>query len=144
MLFPKKAKFRKWQTGRKHPDKRGVAVRGSRVVFGSYGLKALTPARIRSNQIESARITANRKVGKLGKMWIRIFPDRPFTAKAAEVGMGKGKGNPEGYCAEIKPGRILFEVDGVDEVTAREALRKAGTKLPVKTKVVSREDVENI
>lgn len=144
MLFPKKAKFRKWQTGRKHPDKRGVAVRGSWVSFGSYGLKALTPARIKSNQIESARIVANRKIGKLGKMWIRIFPDRPFTAKAAEVGMGKGKGNPEGYCVEIKPGRILFEVDGVDEATAREALRKAGTKLPVKTKVVSREGVENV
>jgi large subunit ribosomal protein L16 len=144
MLFPKKAKFRKWQTGRKHPKKRGVATRGAKVSFGSFGLKALTPARIRSNQIESARIAANRKVGKLGKMWIRIFPDRPFTAKAAEVGMGKGKGDPKGYCIEIKPGRILFEVDGVDEETAREALRKAGTKLPVKTKVVSRNDSINI
>ena len=144
MLFPKKAKFRKWQTGRKHPDKRGVATRGAKVSFGSYGLKALTAGRVRSNQIESARVAANRKVGKLGKMWIRIFPDRPFTAKAAEVGMGKGKGDPKGYCVEIKPGRIMFEVDGVDEETAREALRKAGTKLPVKTKVVSRNDADNV
>ena len=144
MLFPKKAKFRKWQTGRKHPNKRGVATRGVKVSFGSYGLKALTPARITSNQIESARIAANRKVGKFGKIWIRIFPDRPFTAKAAEVGMGKGKGDPKGYCVEIKPGRILFEVDGVDEPVAREALRKAGTKLPIKTKVVSRNEADNV
>ena len=144
LLFPKKAKNRKWQTARKHPDKRGVAVRGSKVSFGSFGLKAMTQARVRSNQIESARVAANRKVGKLGKMWTRIFPDRPYTAKAAEVGMGKGKGDPKGYCVEVKPGRILFEVDGVDEETAREALRKAGTKLPVKTKIVSREAVNNI
>ena len=144
MLFPKKAKFRKWQTGRKNPKKRGVASRGTKVSFGSFGLKATTAARVRSNQIESARVAANRKIGKLGKMWIRVFPDRPFTAKAAEVGMGKGKGDPKGYCMEVQPGRILFEVDGVEEVIAREALRKAGTKLPLKTKVVSREDVENI
>ena len=121
-----------------------MATRGAKVSFGSYGLKALTAARVKSNQIESARIAANRKIGKLGKMWIRIFPDRPFTAKAAEVGMGKGKGDPKGYCVEIKPGRILLEVDGVDEATAREALRKAGTKFPLKTKVVSREDSENV
>jgi len=144
MLFPKKAKFRKWQTGRKNSKKRGVASRGVKVSFGSFGLKALTAARIRSNQIESARIAANRKVGKAGKMWIRIFPDRPFTAKAAEVGMGKGKGDPQGYCVEVKPGRILFEVDGVSEEIAREALRKAGTKLPVSTKVVSRNDADNV
>ncbi|OGD67209.1 50S ribosomal protein L16 [Candidatus Campbellbacteria bacterium RIFOXYC2_FULL_35_25] len=144
MLFPKKAKFRKWQTARKNPNKIGVASRGTKVSFGSYGLKATTAARVRSNQIESARVAANRKMGKLGKMWIRLFPDRPFTAKAAEVGMGKGKGDPKGYCFEVKPGRILFEVDGVTEEVAREALRKAGTKLPVKTKVVSREDIENI
>lgn len=144
MLFPKKAKFRKWQTGRKNLEKRGVANRGSKVSFGSFGLKALTPARVRSNQIESARVAANRKVGKLGKMWIRIFPDRPFTIKAAQVPMGKGKGEPKGYCVEIKPGRILLEVDGVTEEVAREALRKAGTKLPVKTKVVSRNDSDNV
>ena len=144
MLFPKKAKFRKWQTGRKNPEKMGVATRGRKVSFGSFGLKAVTSARVKSNQIESARVAANRKIGKLGKMWVRIFPDRPFTAKAAEVGMGKGKGDPKGYCVEIKPGRILIEVDGVDEATAREALRKAGTKLPIKTKIVSRDDVDNL
>lgn len=144
MLFPRKAKFRKWQSGRKNPEKRGMATRGTKVSFGSFGLKAITPARIKANQIESARVAANRKVGKLGKMWTRIFPDRPVTKKAAEVGMGKGKGDPYAYCVEVKPGRILFEVDGVDEATAREALRKAGAKLPIKTKVVSREDVENI
>ncbi len=144
LLFPKKAKFRKWQTGRKHPSKRGVATRGAKVSFGSYGLKALTAARVNANQIESARQASNRKIGKLGKMWIRIFPDRPVTKKAAEVGMGKGKGDPYAYCVEVKPGRILIEVDGVDEETAREALRKAGTKFPLKSKVVSREDSENI
>lgn len=141
MLFPKKVKFRKWQTGRKNPTKRTAATRGTKVSFGSFGLKATTGARVRSNQIESARVAANRKIGKLGKMWIRIFPDRPITQKAAEVGMGKGKGDPKGYCFEVEPGRILLEVDGVDEVTAREALRKAGTKLPIKTKVVGREDI---
>lgn len=144
MLFPKKAKFRKWQTGRRNMSKAVSDNRGTKVSFGSFGLKAVTSARIRSNQIESARIAANRQIGKLGKMWIRIFPDRPFTAKAAEVGMGKGKGDPKGYCMEVLPGRILFEVDGVDEKTAREALRKAGTKLPVKTRVISREEVDNI
>ncbi len=144
MLFPKKAKYRKWQTGRKNPEKRGIATRGNSVSFGSFGLKAVSASRVRSNQIEAARVAANRKIGKLGKMWVRIFPDRPFTTKAAEVPMGKGKGEPKGYCTEVKPGRILFEVDGVTEAVAREALRKAGTKLPVKTKVVSREEVENI
>lgn len=144
MLFPKKAKHRKWQTGRKNPEKIGIATRGNRVSFGSFGLKAVTAARIKSNQIESARVAANRKIGKLGKMWVRIFPDRPFTAKAAEVGMGKGKGDPKGYCVEIKPGRILLEIDNVDETVAREALRKAGAKLPVKTKVVSRVEADNI
>jgi large subunit ribosomal protein L16 len=144
MLFPKKAKHRKWQSGRKHPEKRGNAVRGAKVSFGSFGLKATTSARVKANQIESARVAANRKIGKFGKMWIRIFPDRPVTKKAAEVGMGKGKGDPYAYCVEVKPGRILLEVDGVDETIAREALRKAGTKLPVKTKVVSREDSENV
>src|SRR3989344_7116659 len=144
MLFPKKAKHRKWQRGRTHPDKLGTAVRGAKVSFGSFALKALSGSRVRSNQIESARVAANRKIGKLGKMWIRIFPDMPFTAKAAEVPMGKGKGDPKGYCVQVKPGRILFEVDGVSEEVAREALRKAGTKLPVKTKVVSREEVDNI
>lgn len=139
MLFPKKAKHRKWQTGRKHPSKlQAPETRGTSVSFGSFGLKAMSPARITSNQIESSRKVIVRTIGKFGKMWIRIFPDRPVTAKAAEVGMGKGKGDPQGYVTEIRPGRVLFEVDGVPEKTAREALRKAGMKLPVKTKIVER------
>ena len=123
---------------RKHPDKVGVASRGAAVSFGSHGLKAITAGRIRSNQIEAARKAASRAVGKTGKLWIRIFPDMPYTAKPAEVKLGKGKGDIQGYCAPVKPGRILFEVDGVDSAMAKEALRKAGTKLPVKTKVVAR------
>ena len=138
MLFPKKVKYRKWHTMRKHPDKVGVASRGAAVSFGSHGLKAITAGRIRSNQIEAARKAASRAVGKTGKLWIRIFPDMPYTAKPAEVKLGKGKGDSQGYCAPVKPGRILFEVDGVDSAMAKEALRKAGTKLPVKTKVVAR------
>lgn len=138
MLLPKKVKFRKWQSGRINPKARTPETRGIKLAFGSFGLKATTQARIKSNQLESARKIISRTLTKAGKYWIRIFPDRPFTAKAAEVGMGKGKGDPKGYCFEVFPGRILFEVDGVDEATAREALRKAGTKLPVKTKIVSR------
>lgn len=139
MLFPKKAKHRKWQTGRKNPVKLNrPETRGVNVSFGSFGLKAMGQARITSNQIEASRKVIVRTIGKLGKMWIRIFPDRPFTAKAAEVGMGKGKGDPQGYVSEIRPGRILFEVDGVSEDVAREALRKAGMKMPVKTKIVAR------
>ena len=138
MLFPKKVKYRKWQTGRINPKKVGVASRGVTLSFGSYGLKAVGAARIRSNQIEAARRVISRSLGKTGKVWIRIFPDWPYTAKPAEVGMGKGKGDIQGYCAPIKPGRILFEVDGVAPSVAAEALRKAGTKLPVKVKIVAR------
>jgi large subunit ribosomal protein L16 len=139
MLFPKKVKFRKWQTGRKSIEKRNrPETRGTEVSFGSFGLKAETSARITSNQIEAARRAMVRKLTKIGKVWIRVFPDRPVTAKAAEVGMGKGKGDPKGYCFEVRPGRIIFEVDGVSEEVAREALRKAGTKLPIKTKVAVR------
>lgn len=138
MLFPKKVKHRKWQTHRKNPKKIGVATRGTTVNFGSFGLKAITHARVRSNQIEASRRVISRTVGKMGKVWIRIFPDRPFTSKPAEVGMGKGKGDLDGYAFEVLPGRILFEVDGVPSDVAREALRKAGAKLPVKTKVVAR------
>ena len=138
MLFPKKVKHRKWQTMRKNPKKVGVASRGVEVSFGSFGLKALAPARIRSNQIESARKVVSRTVGKTGRFWIRIFPDMPYTSKPAEVKLGKGKGDLAGYVAAVRPGRILFEVDGVSEEVAREALRKAGTKLPLKTKVVAR------
>ena len=115
-----------------------VETRGTNLSFGSFGLKAITTARVRSNQIEAARKVMSREIGKGGKIWIRIFPDRPFTAKPAEVGMGSGKGDPQGYCAVVKPGRIIFELDGVEEAGAKEALRKAGTKLPLKTKVVKR------
>jgi len=138
MLIPKKVKYRKWQTGRKDMSKASADTRGIKVSFGSFGLKAVTGGRIRSNQIESARKVTSRTIGKIGRMWIRIFPDRPFTQKAANVGMGKGKGDPEGYCLYIRPGRIIFEVDGVPEETAKEALRKAGTKLPLSTRVVAR------
>lgn len=140
MLFPKRVKYRKWQRGRKNPLKMvRPETRGTTVSFGSFGLKAETQARINSNQIESARKTMVRHLTKVGKYWIRIFPDRPVTAKAAEVGMGKGKGDPKGYCFDTRPGRIIFEVDGVSEEVAKEALRKAGTKLPVKTRVVARD-----
>ncbi|HEY4489781.1 MAG TPA: 50S ribosomal protein L16 [Candidatus Paceibacterota bacterium] len=138
MLFPKKVKYRKWHTMRKHPDKVGVASRGTEVSFGSFGLKALEYGRIKSNQIEAARKVISRLLGKTGKTWIRIFPDMPYTAKPAEVKLGKGKGDLQGYVAPVKAGRILFEVDGVEESIARESLRKAGTKLPIKTKVVAR------
>ena len=138
-MFPKKAKHRKWQTGRKNETKLArPETRGTNVSFGSYGLKAMGQARVTSNQIEASRKVIVRTIGKLGKMWIRIFPDRPFTRKAAEVGMGKGKGDPQGYVMEIRPGRILFEVDGVSEEVARSALRKAGMKMPMKTKIVAR------
>lgn len=138
MLFPKKVKYRKWHTMRHNAGKKSVETRGTAVVFGSFGLKALSVGRIRSNQIEAARKVLTRSAGKEGRVWIRIFPDMPYTAKPPEVGMGKGKGDPQGYCFAVKPGRLLFEVDGVLEDAAREALRKAGTKLPVKTKVVGR------
>lgn len=140
MLFPKKVKFRKWQTKRTNRNKVHITTRGSKVLFGSHGLKALSSGRIKSNQIEAARRVVSRTLGKTGKIWIRIFPDRPYTAKAAEVGMGKGKGDPVGYVAEIFPGRVLFEIDGVNNAVAKEALRKAGAKLPVKSKAVSREE----
>jgi large subunit ribosomal protein L16 len=138
MLFPKKVKYRKWHTMRKNPSKVGVASRGITVAFGSYGLKAMAPARIKSNQIEAARKVLSRSIGKTGRLWIRIFPDMPYTSKPAEVKLGKGKGDLQGYVAPVLAGRVLFEVDGADEKTAREALRKAGTKLPLKTKVITR------
>jgi large subunit ribosomal protein L16 len=138
MLIPKKVKFRKWQTGRSNPKTRGSDTRGIKLAFGSYGLKSETQARIKSTQIESARKVISRTLTKTGKYWVRIFPDRPFTAKAAEVGMGKGKGDPQGYCFDVLPGRIIFEVDGAEEKVAHEALRKAGSKLPIKTRIVGR------
>ena len=138
MLVPKKVKFRKWHTMRRNPKRVGLSTRGSTLAFGAFGLKAETPGRLKSNQLEAARKTMSRAIKKTGKVWIRVFPDMPYTAKPAEVKLGKGKGDLQGYCAPVKPGRILFEVDGVDEIVAKEALRKAGTKLPVKTKVVAR------
>lgn len=138
MLLPKKVKYRKWHTMRRNAKKDWVETRGVNLSFGSFGLKSVGSARIQSNQIESARKVISRSVGKTGKIWTRIFPDMPYTQKGAEVGMGAGKGDPQGYCFQVKPGRVIFEVDGLDEPTAREALRKGGTKLPVKTKIVSR------
>jgi len=140
MLLPKKVKHRKLQRGRDSLQYRHPAQRGVTVSFGSFGLKACEQGRIRSNQIEAARRTMNRALGKTGRIWIRIFPDRPYTQKAAGLGMGKGKGDVEAYEAPVLNGRLLFEVDGVDEATAREALRKAGAKLPIKTRFVARKD----
>jgi large subunit ribosomal protein L16 len=139
MLFPKKVKHRKWQTHRKSPERlMRPDTRGITVAFGSFGLKATTSARITSNQIEAARKVLTRVTGKGGKMWIRIFPDRPVTAKPAEVGMGKGKGDPKKFVFEVRPGRVMFELDGVEEVKARDALRRAGAKLPAKVSIVTR------
>ena len=115
-----------------------METRGITVAFGSDGLKAMAYARVTSNQIEAARKVMARYATKSGKVWIRIFPDMPFTQKPAEVKMGKGKGDPVGFVAEVRPGRVMFEIDGVEPAVAAEALRKAGTKLPVKTKVVTR------
>jgi large subunit ribosomal protein L16 len=137
-LFPKKVKYRKWHVLRKHPDKVGKTTRGSTMSFGSFGLKTLDAKRITTNQIESARKILSRTLGKTGKIWIRVFADMPFTSKPAEVKMGKGKGDVQGYVAPVRPGRLIFEVDGASEDVAREALRKAGAKLPVRTKIVSR------
>lgn len=134
MLMPTKVKHRKIHRG----NQKGLAYRGSTVSFGEYAIKALEAGRIDSRQIEAARIAINRKVKRGGKLWIRIFPDRPYTKKPAETRMGKGKGNPEGFEALILPGRILFEIGGVDEALANEALKAACSKLPVKTKIVSK------
>ncbi len=140
MLFPKKVKFRKWHTGRKNARKleKAVETRGIKLAFGSYGLKATNFGRLSSNEIEAARKVMSRYATKTGKVWVRIFPDRPFTKKPPEVKLGKGKGDPVGFVAEVKAGRILFEIDGVADTVAAEALRKAGTKLRVKTKIISR------
>lgn len=139
MLMPKKAKHRKWQTRRNKRMQGRPASRGTELAFGSHGLKATTYHRIRSNQIEAARRVISRSIGKTGKVWIRIFPDMPVTKKPPEVKLGKGKGDPVGYCMPVEPGRIIFEVDGAAESAVKEGLRKAGMKLPVTTKIVSRE-----
>jgi len=138
MLLPKKVKYRKAHTFRENPNKVGTESRGTKISFGSFGLKSLSGGRIKSNQIESARKTIAHSIGKNGKIWTRIFPDHPYTQKPAEVKLGKGKGELQGYVAIVKPGRVLFEVEGVDKETAMETLRKGGTKLPVKTKIITR------
>ena len=137
MLSPKKIKYRKQQKGRM----RGTARRGSKLNFGEYGLQAMECGAINANQIEAARIAMTRHVKRGGKMWIRIFPDKPFTKKPAEVRMGKGKGAPEGWQAVIKPGRILYEMTGVPVEVAKEAMRLAMHKLPVKTRFIERSDL---
>ena len=134
MLQPKQTKFRKQAKGRN----RGLANVGNKVSFGEYGLKATTRGRITARQIEAARRTITRSVKRGGKMWIRIFPDKPISQKPAEVRMGNGKGNPEYWVAEIVPGKVLYEMDGIDEVSAREAFRLASAKLPLLTTFVHR------
>jgi len=138
MLMPKKVKYRKQQRGRM----KGTATRGATVAFGEYGLKALEPAWITDRQIEAGRVAMTRFVKRGGKIWIRIFPDKPVTKKPAETRMGKGKGAPEYWVAVVKPGRILYEMEGVDEATARKAMELAAQKLPIKTKFVTRKDQE--
>ena len=132
MLAPQKVKYRKPQKGRM----KGMAIRGSHVSFGTFGLKALEPGWITSRQIEAARRVMTRYARKGGRIWIRIFPDKPITARAAETRMGKGKGNIEGWVAVVKPGRIMFEVGGIPEDEVKEALNLASAKLPIKTKIV--------
>ena len=134
MLVPKKVKHRKWQRGRSKGRK--VETRGLELSYGSYGLKAMTGAHIDSRQIEAARRTISNYVKREGKVWIRIFPDKPITQHPPEVTMGGGKGSVDHYVAVVRPGRILFEMDGVSEVVAREALRLAGFKLPVRTRIL--------
>src|SRR5688572_27268256 len=134
MLMPKRVKYRKQMRGRM----RGKAHRGATVAFGEYGLQALEPVWLTSRQIEAARRAMVRYIKRRGKIWIRVFPDKPVTKKPAETRMGKGKGGVEFWVAVIKPGRVLFEMGGVDESEAREALRLAGYKLPIKTKIVKR------
>ena len=137
MLAPRKIKYRKIQKG----HRRGMANTGDYVAFGSYGLKAMEAGWITSRQIEAARITISRKVRKVGRMWIRIFPDKSITKKPAETRMGKGKGAPEYWVAVVKPGRILFEIEGLDEKAAEETFKLCSHKLPIKTKTVGRREV---
>lgn len=136
MLLPKRVKYRKVHRGRM----RGKAMRGNKVAYGDFGLQALDPAWITSNQIEAARVAMTRYCKRFGKVWIKIFPDKPVTKKPAEVRMGKGKGAPEYWVAVVKPGRILFEIGEVPEETAREAMRLAANKLPIKCKFVKKEE----
>jgi len=135
MLMPKRVKYRKKQRGRM----KGNAQKGNYIAFGHYGLKSLDSAWITSRQIEAARVAMTRYIKRGGKVWIRIFPDKPVTQKPAETRMGKGKGSPEYWVAVVKPGRIMFEIEGVQEDVAKEAMRLASHKLPIKTKFVVRE-----
>ena len=135
MLMPKRVKYRKTQRGRM----KGKALRGASLAFGEYGLKALEPGWVTNRQIEAARVALTRSLKRGGKIWIRIFPDKPMSKKPAEVRMGNGKGNPEYFVAEIQPGKVLYEMDGVDETLAREAFRLAAAKLPISTTFVSRQ-----
>jgi large subunit ribosomal protein L16 len=137
MLLPKRVKFRKQQRG----SRRGLAFRGSDLSFGQYGLKAIERAWITNRQIEAARIAITRHVKRGGKLWVNIFPDKPITKKPLETRMGKGKGAPEGWVAVVKPGRVMFELEGVTEQMAREAMRLAGHKLPIRTLFVARTEV---
>jgi large subunit ribosomal protein L16 len=137
MLAPKRIKFRKTFKGRT----RGVATRGNAVAFGQWGLMSLEPGWVTNRQIEAARVAMTREMKRGGKVWIRIFPDKPITKKPAETRMGKGKGNPEGWVAVVQPGRMLFEVDGVDDTLAKKAMALAMAKLPVKTRLIKREEI---
>jgi large subunit ribosomal protein L16 len=137
MLMPKRVKHRKQQRGRRS----GVAIRGSNISFGEYGLKAMEQGWITNRQIEAARIAITRHIRRGGKVWIRIFPDKPVTVKPAETRMGKGKGSPEYWVAVVKPGRVMFEIEGISEEDAREAMRLAGHKLPIRTKFVERRQI---
>ena len=134
MLSPKRVRWRKTQKGRM----RGKATRGNSVEFGSFGLMALEPSRITARQIEAARIAMNRHIKRGGKIWIRVFPHKPITRKPAETRMGKGKGSPEEWVAVVKPGKVMYEIDGVPREVAREAMRLASHKLPIKTKFIVR------
>ena len=137
MLMPKRVKRRRVHRGRM----KGTAQRGNIIAYGEYGLVAMEPAWVTSNQIEAARVAMTRYIKRGGKVWIKIFPDKPVTAKPAETRMGSGKGSPEYWVAVVKPGRVMFEIAGVSEDVAREALRLASHKLPIKTKIAKREDV---
>ena len=138
MLYPKKVKFRKWQKNRQNPKFLAPETRGTDLSFGSFGLKAETPARVAANQIEAARRAMTRAVKRQGKIWIRVFPDKPITEKPLEVRMGKGKGSVEYWVCQIQPGKILYEIEGVSDELAREAFALAAAKLPFKTTIVTR------
>ena len=139
MLMPKRTKYRRVQRGRM----KGAASRGNKIAYGEFGIQAMEPGWITGNQIEAARVAMTRYTKRGGQVWIKIFPDKPVTQKPAETRMGSGKGSPEYWVAVVKPGRVMFEIAGVPEETAREALRLASYKLPIKSKIVKREDLES-